>query len=181
MIVLGVDPGSRVTGYGVVQIVQGQEQLVEYGVLKLDTQKSHQWRLKQVYDRLLSVIDRCLPDACAVEMPVYGKNPQSMLKLARVQAVAMLAALNREIPVVEYTPKEVKKSATGNGNASKEQVWYMTRSVLKITDADPELGLDASDALAVALCHAHRGAKGKTPQHDSWDSFLKANRHRIIG
>ncbi|MEM6645151.1 MAG: crossover junction endodeoxyribonuclease RuvC [Bacteroidota bacterium] len=180
MIVLGVDPGSRVTGYGVVQIVKGQEQLVEYGVLKLDVQKSHQWRLKQVYDRLLGVIDRCLPDACAVEMPVYGKNPQAMLKLARVQAVAMLAALNREIPVVEYTPKEVKKSATGKGNASKEQVWYMTRAVLNIAD-DEKVMFDASDALAVALCHAHRGAKGKTPQHDSWDSFLSANQHRIIG
>lgn len=180
MIVLGIDPGSRHTGYGVVCLEDGKETLVEYGVLHLDTQATHELRLKHIYDRLSQVVERCLPDECAVEMPVYGRNPQSMLKLGRAQAAAMLVALNREIPVTQYTPKEVKKAVTGNGNASKDQVWYMVRSILSITDEDPHLGLDAADALAVGLCHAHRNARlGKQPRFRDWDSFLRANPGRV--
>lgn len=180
MIILGIDPGSRHTGYGVVRHDGGRQQVVEYGVLHLDATDDHELRLKQIYDRLTQVIERSLPDQCAIEMPVYGRNPQSMLKLGRAQAAAMLAVLNRQIPVTQYTPKEVKKSVTGNGNASKEQVWYMIRSLLTITDADPRLGLDASDALAVALCHAHRQTHGpQTQQHKDWAAFLRANPDRI--
>ncbi|MFT5141439.1 MAG: crossover junction endodeoxyribonuclease RuvC [Rhodothermales bacterium] len=179
MIVLGVDPGSRVTGYGVIDVDAGSERLIEYGVLSLSGTDSHQLRLKQIHDRLLAVIDRCLPDVCAVEMPIYANNAQSMLKLGRAQAAAMLAALGRDIPVVEYTPKEVKKSVTGNGNASKQQVWFMVRAMLSINESDPEMGLDASDALAVSLCHAHRGTTGGAAKYSGWDQFVKKNPGRV--
>ncbi len=184
MIILGIDPGSRHTGYGVVAVDGNRQQMLEYGVLHLDTTDDHELRLKRIYDRITQVIERTLPDECAIEMPVYGRNPQSMLKLGRAQAAAMLAVLNRQIPVTEYTPKQVKKSVTGNGNAAKEQVRYMVRAILSIDDEhDPKLEkllLDAADALAVGLCHAHRLARGAPAQrHADWASFVRANPHRI--
>ena len=175
---MGVDPGSRIAGYGVILIDGNKEEIVEYGVLNLESSKSHQVRLKQIYDRLTQVIVRCKPDEGAIEMPVYGRNPQSLLKLGRAQSAAMLALLNMQIPVTEYTPKEIKRSVTGNGNAAKEQVWYMVRSILKIKDDQPKLGLDASDALAVALCHAHRAGKSKKESYKDWSAFVKANPKR---
>ena len=180
MIILGIDPGSRFTGYGVVEVARGKpERLIEYGALKLDTQDDHHLRLKHIYERITGVIERCLPDACAVEMPVYGRNPQSMLKLGRAQAAAMLAALNRGIPVTEYTPKEVKKAVTGVGQASKEQVAFMVRTLLGIEADAPKVTLDASDALAVAVCHAHRLAHGAARQHKNWADFVRSNPDRI--
>ncbi len=180
MIILGIDPGSRHTGYGVVRHDAGQQHVVEYGVLHLDVTDDHELRLKHIYDRLTQVIERCLPDEAAIEMPIYGRNPQSMLKLGRAQAAAMLAVLNRQIPVTQYTPKEVKKSVTGNGNASKEQVWYMVRSILTIGEEDPRLNLDASDALATALCHAHRQTPGlQAQQYKDWASFARSNPDKI--
>ena len=181
MRILGVDPGSRATGYGVVQLDRGREELVEYGVLKLDGAKSHALRLKQIYERLTHVIERCKPDECAIEMPVYGKNPQSMLKLGRAQAAAMLAVLNRDIPTVEYTPKEVKRAVCGNGNAAKEQVWFMVCSILKIERGQEKAGLDATDALAVALCHSHRKAGPAKPNYKDWASFIRDNPDRMVG
>ena len=186
MRILGIDPGSRITGYGVIDFEKGKETLVEYGVLKLDSTKSHEVRLKQIYDRLSKVIERCLPDECAIEMPIYGKNPQAMLKLGRAQAAAMLAALNREISIVQYTPKEVKRAVTGNGNSAKEQVWYMVRSVLAISDdttknPSGDATFDATDALAVAICHAHRKNSPGAGKHKDWSSFLRDNPDRISG
>lgn len=179
MIILGVDPGSRFTGYGLVEVERGCERVIEFGVLRLDGEESHALRLKHIYDRLMAVVQRCPPDECAVEMPVYGKNPQSMLKLGRAQAAAMLVVLNRQIPVTQYSPKEVKKSVTGNGNASKEQVWYMVRSLLEITDLDGPLATDASDALAVSLCHAHRlNGKTEKTRYRDWSGFLRENPER---
>ena len=179
MIVLGIDPGSRLTGYGFIEILDYGERFLKCGVITLDTEKNHQLRLKTVYSELVLLIEKYLPDSCAVEMPVYGKNPQSMLKLGRIQAAAMLAALNLEIPVVQYTPKEVKKSVTGNGNASKEQVQYMVRSLLEI-DAGMEIGLDASDALAVGLCHAQRNRLPGKGKYKSWSTFIRENPDRVI-
>ena len=177
MIILGVDPGSRHTGYGVVER-QGQHTVVlEYGTINLEHQDSHPKRLKQIYDRILAVIERTLPDECAIEMPVYGRNAQSMLKLARAQAAVMLAAMNREIPVTEYTPKEIKKSISGNGNASKEQVWFMVKALLELHE---DRGRDASDALAVALCHTHRFTGPKQRQHKNWRSFIESNPDRVM-
>jgi crossover junction endodeoxyribonuclease RuvC len=179
MIVLGIDPGSRHTGYGVIRVEGRREELVEYGVLTLDGHSGHQARLKQIHDRIIQVIDRTGPETCAIEMPIYGKNPQSMLKLGRAQAAAMLAVLNRQLPVTEYTPKEVKKSVTGNGNAAKEQVWYMVRSILGISDEDAVLGLDASDALGAALCHAHRLSFGVERPFKDWSSFARTHPDRV--
>ncbi|MEZ4702984.1 MAG: crossover junction endodeoxyribonuclease RuvC [Rhodothermales bacterium] len=179
MRIIGIDPGSRFTGYGVIDVERGRERLVEFGVLRLDASKSHEWRLKHIYDRVTEVIARSLPDECAIEMPVYGNNPQSMLKLGRAQAAAMLAVLNRELPVTQYTPKEVKRSVTGNGNGSKEQVWYMVRKLLTMDEA-LQVDLDASDALAVALCHGHRGDSRQAGHHKNWASFLRDNPGRII-
>ncbi len=178
MRILGIDPGSQHTGYGLVEVDGGREKLLEQGTLHLDVTGEHQDRLKELYDRLTAVVERTLPDECAVEMPVYGKNPQSMLKLGRAQAAAMLVALNRQIPVTQYTPTEIKKSVTGNGGASKEQVAYMVRTLLHV-GADEAMGLDASDALAVALCHAHRRAQGSTSQHKNWSAFVRDNPGRL--
>lgn len=179
MRILGIDPGSRFTGYGIILCEQGKECVLEYGVLRLDDCDSHELRLKKIYDRVLTVIETHLPDEAAVEMPVYGNNPQSMLKLGRAQAAAMLAVLNREIPVTQYSPKEVKKSVTGNGNASKQQVWYMVRSLLAIADEHEPLSTDAADALAVGLCHAHRGEPGAKQRFTSWEAYARANPQRI--
>lgn len=178
MRILGIDPGSQHTGYGLVEIEGGRERVLEHGTLHLDVNEEHQDRLKELYDRLSAVVEQTLPDECAVEMPVYGKNPQSMLKLGRAQAAAMLVALNRQIPVTQYTPAEIKKSVTGNGGASKEQVAYMVRAMLGIK-ASEVLDPDASDALAVALCHAQRRAHGSTKQHKNWAAFLRDNPERL--
>ena len=178
MIVLGVDPGSRAAGYGVLEIEGKEERRLAHGTLHFKSADAHQLRLRQIYERVTALIEEHAPDECAIEMPVYGHNPQSMLKLGRAQAAAMLAALNREVPVTEYTPKEVKKSVTGNGNASKQQVRFMVASILSM-DAPEEMGLDASDALAVALCHAHRSTDGQTARHKGWGSFVAANPDRV--
>ena len=182
MIVLGIDPGSQYTGYGVITCDGSGERALEYGVLRLDRHDEHPLRLKKIYDEITAIAARVCPDECAIEMPVYGSNPQSMLKLGRAQAAAMMAILNREIPVTEYTPKQVKKAVTGRGNASKEQVRYMVRAILSIKDANDSKAMeaDASDALAIGLCHAHRRAKGETRRPASWKSFLRANPHIVI-
>ncbi len=182
MIVLGIDPGSQCTGYGVIACDGAGERMLDYGVLRLDRCEDHALRLKKIYDGVAAIAERHCPDECAIEMPVYGSNPQSMLKLGRAQAAAMIAMLNREVPVTEYTPKQVKKAVTGRGNASKEQVRYMVRALLSIRDerdADA-MGSDASDALAVGLCHIHRRAEGGARRPASWKSFLRANPHIVI-
>lgn len=179
MIVLGIDPGSLHTGFGVIHSDGPEMRLVEYDVLHFRSGADHVLRLKQIFERIGIVIERTLPDEAAVEMPVYGRNPQSMLKLGRAQAAASLAALTRDIPVSEYTPKEVKKAVTGNGNASKEQIWLMIKQLL---DLKEDRGRDASDALAVAVCHAQRkilpsrAGRGAS----SWKAFLRTNPGRIV-
>ncbi|MFV1979696.1 MAG: crossover junction endodeoxyribonuclease RuvC, partial [Rhodothermia bacterium] len=157
MIVLGIDPGSRATGYGAIEIVGSEQRVLAYGVLKLADAAGPAIRLARIHEGLLEILDQTKPDTCAIEMPVYAQNAQSMLKLGRAQAAAMLAAMNRQVPIVEYTPKEIKKSVTGNGNASKEQVWFMVQKILSINE---NRGLDASDALAISLCHSHRFGTG---------------------
>lgn len=175
MRVLGIDPGSLATGYGIVDLEDGEERIVVSEILRLDGSDGHPLRLKKIYDGLLEVVEEYHPDYCAVEMPVYAKNAQSMLKLGRAQAAAILVAMNREIPVSQYTPKEIKKSVTGNGNASKRQVGYMVKAMLELEVTPAE---DASDALAVALCHAHRSEERATETHRDWKSFVDANPDR---
>jgi len=183
-IILGVDPGTRIAGYGVIRIIGQRIELIQYGVLKLDKYNSHELKLKKIYDRITQLIEEFLPDEMAIEDPFYGKNPQSMLKLGRAQGVAMAAALNRDIPIVEYSPKTVKMSVTGSGNASKEQVAYMLQSILK-QELQPEY-LDATDAVAIAICHHYHAnalpsaaAKKKGAKKGGWSAFVSENPKRV--
>src|SRR5688572_28361614 len=163
-------------GYGVITIKGSKIQLLQFGVIHLGKVDSHELRLKKIFDRVLSLIDEYHPDEVALEAPFFGKNVQSMLKLGRTQGVAMSAALYREIPIVEYAPKKVKQSVTGNGNASKEQVARMLMTLLTIREL-PKL-LDATDALAVAVCHYYQQRAPKNKAR-SWESFLKENPRRV--
>lgn len=176
MLILGIDPGSRSTGYGVIAVEGRRHRLVTHGAITSAASVTHPRRLEKIYHELVILLDRFHPDECAIEMPVYGKNAQAMLKLGRAQAAAMLAAMHREIPVTEYTPKEIKKSVTGNGNAAKEQVNFMVCSLLKVSDIHPH---DAADAIAVALCHAHRGEDHAQGRFKDWASFIAANPERV--
>lgn len=175
-IILGLDPGTTVMGYGILLIKGKDISILQFGVIHLNKYKNHEIKLKKIFERVLSLLDDFNPDEVALEAPFFGKNIQSMLKLGRAQGVAMAAALSRDIPIVEYAPKKVKVSVTGNGNASKEQVAQMLMTILKFNEA-PKL-LDATDALAVALCHHYQG--GVNVQHSkSWDAFLKENPDKI--
>jgi crossover junction endodeoxyribonuclease RuvC len=175
-IILGLDPGTNIMGYGVLTIQGSKIGLLQFGVIHLGKVDSHELRLKKIFDRVLSLIDDYHPDEVALEAPFFGKNVQSMLKLGRAQGVAMSAALYREIPIVEYAPKKIKQSVTGNGNASKEQVAKMLMTLLAIKEL-PKL-LDATDALAVALCHHYTNGQAKT-KAKSWGAFLKENPDRL--
>ncbi len=163
-------------GYGVIMIRGTRIELLQFGVIKLGKVDSHELRLKKIFDRVLSLIEEYHPDEVALEAPFFGENVQSMLKLGRAQGVAMSAALYREVPIVEYAPKKVKQSVTGNGNASKEQVAKMLMSLLAIKEI-PKL-LDATDALAVAVCHHYQNGVVKS-KSKSWETFLKDNPSRI--
>lgn len=175
-IILGLDPGTNVMGYGIICIKGSAISLLQYGVIHLNKYVGHELKLKKIFERVLSLLDEYHPDEVALEAPFFGKNVQSMLKLGRAQGVAMSAALYRGIPIIEYAPKKVKQSVTGNGNASKEQVARMLMTLLTIKKL-PRL-LDATDALAVALCHYYQQG-AVTKKSKSWDAFLKENPQRV--
>lgn len=177
-IILGIDPGTNVMGYGIILIKNNTLTLMQYGVIHLSKYTNHELKLKKIFDRVLNLIDDFSPDEVALEAPFYGKNVQSMLKLGRAQGVAMAAALSREVPITEYAPKKVKQSVTGNGNASKEQVASMLQTLLKFDHATKLL--DATDALAVAVCHQFQG-NVKQAKTKSWKSFLDDNPERVKG
>ena len=163
-------------GYGLIMIRKTKINLLQFGVIHLSKYAGHELRLKKIFERVISLIDEFHPDEVALEAPFFGKNVQSMLKLGRAQGVAMAAALSREIAIVEYAPKKVKQSVTGNGNASKEQVAKMLMTLLAIKEL-PKL-LDATDALAVAVCH-HFQRGVTTNKSKSWESFVKDNPGKI--
>lgn len=177
-IILGIDPGTTVMGYGLI-LTQGKTyKLLQFGVIHLKKYETHELKLKKIFERISGIIEEFTPDSVALEAPFYGVNVQSMLKLGRAQGVAMAAALSREIPITEYSPKKVKQSVTGNGNASKEQVAAMLQTLLGITEL-PKL-LDATDALAVALCHHfHEGRIQTRGRTEGWKSFIEENPNRI--
>ncbi len=175
-IILGVDPGTQVMGYGVILARDKQLILLQYGVIHLSKYSNHEIKLKKIFERVLGLIEDYHPDEVALEAPFFGKNIQSMLKLGRAQGVAMAAALSLQIPIVEYAPKKVKMSVTGNGNASKEQVARMLCDLLSFDVTDKLL--DATDALAVAVCHHFQNGKLATAAK-SWKSFLRENPHRM--
>ncbi len=163
-------------GYGIIQQVEQQLEAVQYGVIRLHGYSTHTLKLQKIFERILSLVDDFKPDEVALEALFYGKNVQSMLKLGRAQGVAMAAALTRSIPIVEYAPRKVKQAVTGNGDASKEQVAQMLISLLKLS-AMPKL-LDASDALAVAVCHTYQGSISSS-KPTSWGQFLQKNPERV--
>jgi len=180
LIVLGIDPGSRHTGYGVLAVEGERARVLAVDVIHLDEQAAHPLRLLRLFEQLGTIVERYRPDECALEMPVYGRNPQSMLKLGRAQAAAMLAVLTRQIPTVEYTPKEVKKALTGRGNATKEQVRFMVQALLELPAEAARLALDASDALAVAVCHwQHRTRPHALRRCSSWARFIREHPERL--
>jgi crossover junction endodeoxyribonuclease RuvC len=175
-IILGLDPGTNIMGYGIIRTKGSRLELIQYGVIHLKKYIGYELKLKKIFDRVLGIVDEFNPDEVALEAPFFGKNVQSMLKLGRAQGVAMAAALYREVPITEYAPKKVKQSVTGNGNASKEQVAKMLIQLLGIKEA-PKL-LDATDALGVALCHHYQGGK-EVKKSKSWQAFISENPGRV--
>jgi len=182
-IILGIDPGTAILGYGLIEVQGKQMKLLALGVLKLDKIDDHHLKLQKIFERCIELIDGFHPDELAIEAPFFGKNVQSMLKLGRAQGVAIAAALSRQLPVMEYAPRKIKQSITGNGNASKEQVAAMLQRVLQIPDADMPDKLDATDGLAAAVCHFYQSSSPLTSgkSYSGWKSFLSANPDRLGG
>ena len=152
-IILGIDPGTNVMGYGVLRVVDNKASLVVMGIIDMRKERDPYLRLGKIFDRVTGVIDEYLPDEMAIEAPFFGKNVQSMLKLGRAQGVAIAAAIHHDIPIHEYAPLKIKLSITGQGKASKEQVAEMLRRILNISDGDMPKFMDATDALGAAYCH----------------------------
>ncbi|MEX0812377.1 MAG: crossover junction endodeoxyribonuclease RuvC [Chitinophagales bacterium] len=180
-IILGIDPGTNVMGYGVLQIKGQQMILLSMGIIDMSKLENHQLKLKKIFERVTWLVKEYLPDECAIEAPFFGKNVQSMLKLGRAQGVAMAAVLNRGVPIEEYSPRKIKQSITGNGNASKEQVSALLQKLVKF-EQSPKF-LDATDALAAAVCHHFQfkgvGSKSKGKNKASWKAFLAENPQRL--
>lgn len=180
-IILGIDPGTTVMGYGIIHVKGKQIVMLNFGVIKLQKLATHPDKLKRIFDRLDGLIKEYKPDEMAIEAPFFGKNVQSMLKLGRAQGVAIAASLLHNVPFEEYSPRRIKQSITGSGAASKEQVAAMLQTVLKFEEM-PQY-LDATDGLAVALCHHYSkgiGEHNKSKSSD-WSSFVKNNPSRTKG
>ncbi len=178
-IILGIDPGTTVMGYGLIQVKGNQMEMIALGVLHLDKLNDHALKLKKIFEKTLSLIDEYKPDDLAIEAPFFGKNVQSMLKLGRAQGVAMAAGLYRTVPIFEYSPKKIKQSITGNGNASKEQVASMLQTLLTIREMPKYL--DATDGLAAAVCHFFQNKNTGSSKKiaGGWKAFLSANPERV--
>lgn len=178
-IILGIDPGTNIMGYGVVGCKKKKAFVISLGVVKLDHLDNHAMKLKQIFDRCLYLIDEYHPDEMALEAPFFGKNVQSMLKLGRAQGVAMAAGLYRELPIFEYAPRKIKQSITGNGSSSKEQVALMLQKMLHFTET-PQF-LDATDGLAAAYCHFLQNnlTGGGDKKYTGWSAFVKNNPEKL--
>ncbi|WP_026462800.1 crossover junction endodeoxyribonuclease RuvC [Adhaeribacter aquaticus] len=176
-LILGIDPGTTIMGYALIEVTGSKVKVLTYDTLNLKRITNHAVKLKRIYDSTIELINQYLPDEMAIEAQFYSNNVQSMLKLGRAQGVAIAAALSRDIPYVEYAPKRIKQSITGNGSASKEQVALMLGQILKLTDM-PKL-FDATDALAVAMCHHYQKGVNTQAGTKSWKSFITDNPNRI--
>ena len=179
-IILGIDPGTNVMGYGLLRIVGNKAQMIAMGVI--DMRKSHDpyLRLGHIYERVTGIIDAYLPDEMAIEAPFFGKNVQSMLKLGRSQGVAIAAAIRRDISIHEYAPMKIKMAITGQGQASKEQVASMLQRLLNISSQDMPKFMDATDALAAAYCHFMQMGRPETDTHyKGWKDFVAKNQERL--
>ena len=185
LIILGIDPGTVILGYSIIEASGSSIQVKAIDCLKLSSKKDNYQKLELIYNHILQIIEQFAPDEFAIEAPFFGKNVQSMLKLGRAQGVAIAAAMTRHIPVTEYSPKKVKQSITGNGNADKEQIWKMLQKITYLPDKPKYF--DATDALAVAICHhfnnkvpeLNSGPVAKKVKADGWEKFIKQNPGRI--
>lgn len=178
-IILGIDPGTTILGYGVIAVKNDNLSLITLGIIQLHKLNDHYLKLKRIFERTTSLIKTYSPDEVALEAPFYGKNVQSMLKLGRGQGVAMAAALHYSIPIFEYSPRKIKQSITGSGSASKEQVAGFLQNLFRIEKMPTHL--DATDGLAVALCHYYQQSSpiptGNSKQ--TWDDFIRQNPSRV--
>lgn len=193
-IILGIDPGTNIMGYGAIHIVGREIRLLGAGVISLQKTEDHPLKLKKIFEGTIELLKQYKPDELAIESPFFGKNVQSMLKLGRAQGIAIAAALTRSIPVFEYSPKKIKQSITGNGNASKEQVAAMLQKILapilkgeNTKSPFRDLGLDATDALGAAVCHYFQQNStalkngNDVKKFSGWKAFLSSNPERKIG
>lgn len=183
VIILGIDPGTLLMGYSVIEVFKNTFSIKTIDVLKLSSKKDHYQRLQMVHQKITDLVEEFLPHEFAIEAPFFGKNVQSMLKLGRAQGVAIAAAMTKNIPVTEYSPRKIKQSITGNGNADKEQVWKMLQRITALPDKPKYF--DATDALAVAICHFYgsNSVTGKktagAKKSAGWDKFISENPQRI--
>ena len=179
-IIIGIDPGTNVMGYGILGVKGKTPSMIAMGVIELSKFESHYLRLSRIFERVTMLVEQYLPDEMAIEAPFFGKNVQSMLKLGRAQGVAMAAALARDVPIAEYEPRKIKMAITGNGAAGKEQVQEMLRRILTIPRESLLPQLDATDALGAALCHFYESSR---PQIDkgcrSWKEFIAKNPDKV--
>ena len=179
-IILGVDPGTNVMGYGLLRVLGNKADLICMGVIQLSKYESHYLRLGKIFQRITSIIDEYKPDEVAIEAPFFGKNVQSMLKLGRAQGVAITAAIMRDIPITEYEPRKIKVAITGNGAAAKEQVAGMLQRILHIPKEEMDVQMDATDALGAAYCHFMQMNKPEVSNRfSSWKDFVNKNSDKI--
>ncbi len=178
-IIMGIDPGTAIMGYGVILEKGNKMELLSMGVVKMGHLDDHFLKLQRIFAKTIALIDEFKPDTLAIEAPFYGKNVQVMLKLGRAQGIAMAAALSRDISVTEYAPRKIKQSITGKGTASKEQVASMLQRLLNFKET-PEF-LDATDGLAVAVCHSFQrvGAVATGKSYSGWEAFVSDNKKRV--
>ena len=180
-IILGIDPGTTIMGYGVLRVCGKQATMETMGVIDLRKYTGPYLKLGRIFERVTGLIESYLPDEMAIEAPFFGKNVQSMLKLGRAQGVAIAAAIQRDIPITEYAPLKIKMAITGNGQASKEQVADMLKRILKMNDDMTGPFFDATDALAAAYCHYLQLDKPQqTKNYSNWKDFIKKNPNKVI-
>jgi crossover junction endodeoxyribonuclease RuvC len=178
-IILGIDPGTTVTGYGLIRVSGKTPSVIALGIIDLRKQDDHFKKIRTIFEQTLVLIDQYHPDEFAIEAQFFGKNVQSMLKLGRAQGAAISAALYRDLPVFEYAPRMIKMSITGRGQASKEQVATMLRTILAFQGE--KMVLDATDALGAALCHFYQSSKPASGKSKSWEDFVRKNSDRVRG
>lgn len=180
-IILGIDPGTNVMGYGVIRIIGNKAELVVMGVIDMRKESDPYLRLGKIFDRVTGIIDSYLPDEMAIEAPFFGKNVQSMLKLGRAQGVAIAAAIHHSVPIHEYAPLKIKMAITGQGQASKEQVAGMLQRLLHIQQGEMPKFMDATDALGAAYCHflQMNRPENDAKHYSSWKDFATKNQSRI--
>ena len=179
-IILGVDPGTNIMGYGLIKVANGKAQMLTMGVIDLRKMSDAYMKLGHIFKRITGIIDSYLPDEMAIEAPFFGKNVQSMLKLGRAQGTAIAAAINHGVPIHEYAPTKIKMAITGQGSASKEQVAGMLQRLLNIPEDEIGKFMDATDALAAAYCHFLQMGRPESPAHyRGWKDFINKNQDRL--